>query len=373
MKFCFFGDISKALNGCTQGGAELQVALLAKALALKGHDVVIVDPYSEKSFITPERIKVLNVPNWNKGIKGLRLFWYRIPELRKLLLAQKADYYYVRMRSYLHLISYQVARKNNSKLIVAIASDIDVLSFKTKFKYSYNRNSTLFQFLSLNIPNDLVFKYLLKKSDFILLQHTGQHFGSSAIQKNQFLFPNIIKTDGISKIENSSRKYFLYVGRLTMLKGVDKLLELINIVDESVQFMIVGSPASIKANEVFQELKKKGNVVLLGGKNHEETLKLISNAKAVINTSYFEGFSNVFLEAWAAGVPVISLNANPGGILEKYDLGVSCNGDLKKMKQIIESDKAANMDRNKMISYTNEFHQFDTAADRLLNILKNHS
>ena len=39
MKFCFFGNVAEALKGRTPGGGELQIALLAKALALKGHDV----------------------------------------------------------------------------------------------------------------------------------------------------------------------------------------------------------------------------------------------------------------------------------------------------------------------------------------------
>ncbi len=67
MKFCFIGDFSGALKGRTPGGGQLQVALLAKALALKGHEVVIVDPGSSESFITAEGIKLINVPDWNKG------------------------------------------------------------------------------------------------------------------------------------------------------------------------------------------------------------------------------------------------------------------------------------------------------------------
>ena len=33
MKICFWGDIAGALTGNTSGGGELQIALLAKALA----------------------------------------------------------------------------------------------------------------------------------------------------------------------------------------------------------------------------------------------------------------------------------------------------------------------------------------------------
>ncbi|HYM94383.1 MAG TPA: glycosyltransferase [Chitinophagaceae bacterium] len=373
MKFCFFGEISESLKGHTKGGGELQVALLAKALALKGHEVVIVDPCSSESFITDEGIKLINLPDWNKGIRGLRLFFNRIPALRKLLISQKADYYYVRMRSYLHLIPYRAARKNGSKFILGIACDLDVLSFRKKFNYEYKTNFNLFKFLTIHIPGDIAHSFLLRNSDYDILQHSGQSFGSSRLKSNQFVFPNIMEQSNVPWVSNPSGDYFLFAGTLTMLKGADNLLKLINIVNDSIPIMVVGLPWGEKPEKIYEELKKKKNVTLKGRKNHKETLELISNAKALINTSYYEGFSNVFLEAWATGVPVISLNVNPGDVLNKYNLGICCGGDLHRMKQCIESDETATLDKSKLISYVSEFHNFDTAADRFLNILNNSS
>ena len=373
MKFCFWGNISGALQGRNPGGGELQIALLAKALALKGHEVVIVDPYSNKSIVTEEGVKLINVPNWNKGIIGLRLFYYRIPALWKIMVAQKSDYYYVRMRSYLHLIPYLAARKNKSKFIVGVASDIDVLSFKKKIKYSYKGNIGLLRFLMINLPNDIAFNYLLKKSNYVVLQHTGQHFGSARLKKRQAVFPNIIEPVTVPKAQDDSEKYFLYVGSLTMLKGADRLLELVKMVKDSISIKIVGLPLGRKPKKIYEELKKSKNVELLGRRDHKETLELVANARTLINTSYYEGFSNAFLESWVNGTPVISLNVNPGNIFNKYSLGICCNGDLNWMKQVIESCETELIDKNKMISYVSEFHHFDSAAERFLNILKKYS
>jgi glycosyltransferase involved in cell wall biosynthesis len=373
LKFCFWGNISGALQGNNPGGGELQIALLAKALALKGHEVVIIDPYSNKSFITEEGVKLINVPNWNKGLRGLRLFWNRIPALRKLFIAQKADYYYVRMRSYLHLIPFFAARKNKSKMIVAIASDIDVLSLKKKIKYSYKGNISLFRLLLINMPNDMAFRYLLKQCDLAILQHPGQEFGMARLKKRQAIFPNIIQPVHIPEVKSESQKYFLYAGSLTMLKGADRLLKLIRMVDDSLAFKIVGLPLGNKPMKIYKELKKHKNVELVGKKNHQETMQLILNAKAVINTSYFEGFSNVFLESWSCGTPVISLNVNPGNIINKYGLGICCDGNLNRMKQTIESGEIDSIDKSKMRDYVLEFHHFDTASERFLNILDQHA
>ena len=137
--------------------------------------------------------------------------------------------------------------------------------------------------------------------------------------------------------------------------------------------MIVGLPHGEKPKNIFKELMKKKNIILIGRKSRKETLELISNARALINTSYYEGFSNTFLEAWAAGVPVISLNVNPGNVLEKYHLGICCEGDLNRMKQSIESDGTATFDKRNSVYYVSEFHNFETAADRFLKILNNAS
>ncbi|MBS1620189.1 MAG: glycosyltransferase family 4 protein [Bacteroidetes bacterium] len=374
MKFCFWGNISGALQGRNPGGGELQIAYLAKALALKGHEVVIVDPYSKNSFITEEGVKLINVPGWNKGIKGLRLFFNRIPSLWRTLVAQKADYYYVRMRSYLHILPFLAAKKNKGKFITGIASDIDVMSFKKKYKYSYKGNFSFLRVIFINIPNDFVFRSLLRKSDKVILQHSGQQFGSLKLQKRQSVFPNIIKFNDSSAInKRCSGGYYLYVGSITVLKGADNLLNLVNLVNDSIPFRIVGLPLGNKPVKIYQKLRDRRNVELLGRKDHKETLELISGAKALINTSYYEGFSNVFLEAWSLGVPVISLSVDPGNILEEFGLGVNCRGNLSRMKEAIESDETAKLNTNNLFSYLSRFHNFNSSADRFIKILNSSS
>lgn len=371
MKFCFWGNnIVNALNGKTSGGGELQIALLSKALAKAGHDVVIIDPYSIKSFTTDEGIKLVNVPNWNKGWRGIRLFWYRIPELYKLFKEQNADYYYGRMRTYLHIIPYLAARKIKKKFILALASDIDVLSLWGKYKYEYKSSFNFFRYAGVFLPGDIVFKYLLRKADYVILQHAGQDAMSTAVNGKKIIFPNIIDKNNLPEEKNQVKDYFIYVGSLTMLKGADKLYQLVNSIDKSSLVMIVGQPSDNKSATIFEQLKRITNALIKGRLPHSDTLQLVANSKALINTSNYEGFPNVFLEAWAMGVPVVSLKVNPGNVINKYGLGICCDGDLERMKECINQDIPARFDKGKLISYINEFHDFNTAGDRFVNCLK---
>ncbi|HEY1871354.1 MAG TPA: glycosyltransferase [Chitinophagaceae bacterium] len=371
MKFCFFGNISGALRGQTPGGGELQVCLLATALALKGHEVVIIDPSSAESFVTDEGVKVINMPRWNKGVKGLRLFSYRIPTLWKTLVRENADYYYVRMRVYLHLIPYLAAKKIKGKFIVGLAHDLDALSFATKFKYEYKPKFNLFKFVTLVIPNDLVFKYLLKRSDYITLQHAGQELNENSIRGKAGVFPNIFDNKNLPVVQHPSKDYFIHVGTLTILKGAGNLYELIKSLDKKNTIIIVGKPKDKKSEKIYEQLGKMENVILKGSVEHKETIRLIANAKALISTSNSEGFPNIFLEAWATGVPVISLKVNPGNVINKYGLGICCDGDLELMKDCIEKNETRFIDKEKLKSYVFEFHDFSTAADRFLSIINN--
>jgi len=369
MKFCFFGNIADALKGKPPGGAELQVTLLAKALALKGHDIVIIDPSSNESFVTKEGIKLINIPGWNDGLRGIRFFFRRIPALRKTLLDQNADYYYVRTRSYLHLVPYLVSKKLKSKFIVAMASDLDTLSFPKKFKYSYGPKFNLYQLLTLYIPNDIVFNYLLKKADYIVIQHSGQMLSTNKIKGKQCVYPNIFDHTDIAPVNTPANNYFVHVGSLTILKGSDKLYELAQKIDKKNTIVVAGIPKDSKSKKIYAKLKNIENVILKGVVDHSEAIKLIANAIALINTSEYEGFPNIFLEAWATGIPVISLKVNPGNVIKKYCLGICCEGDLEKMKTSIEINETGSVDRNKLISYVATYHDFNTAADRFLNIL----
>jgi glycosyltransferase involved in cell wall biosynthesis len=371
MKFCFFGNIAGALKGKTEGGAELQISLLARALALKGHEVVIIDPYSSESFISQEGIRLINVPDWNKGVKGLRLFRYRIPALKKTFFQQKADFYYVRMRSYLHLIPYLIAKKINSKLIIATAHDLDVLPFYKKFKYEYKPKFNLLKFITLQLPNDIIFHYLLKNSDFVLLQHKGQKSYIKSVKGKVVIFPNIFDFGMLPNVINSKSNYFIYPGALNILKGSENLQRLIKMLDRKVPIVIVGQPKDKKTKKIYEELKKTTNIVLMGRLSHRETIQKIANARALINTSNFEGFPNIFLEAWATGVPVISLKVNPGNIFNEQNLGIYCNENLNEMKRSIESGETDNICKNNLISYVLKHHDFTTAADRFLQIINN--
>jgi glycosyltransferase involved in cell wall biosynthesis len=124
--------------------------------------------------------------------------------------------------------------------------------------------------------------------------------------------------------------YFVFVGWLDNRKGVADLFKLVEKAPFAT-FKIIGPPRDKSGYLYYEKLKSFPNVSLLGELNHSDALQHIANSKALINTSRMEGFPNIFIEAWAFGVPVLSLYVDPGSIIEKEDLGDVAHGNIDKL------------------------------------------
>jgi len=341
MKICFWGDVGKALRGNTNGGGELQVALIAKALALGGHDVVIVDYETTEDFVTVDGIKVFKIKGWNNGIRAIRTFTHRLPRLYRSLKAQQADIYYGRIRDFRQIIVYLAARKVKAKFVLGLASNLDALNILMRLRYHHFLNFSGLWGIFNGILIEIVYPFLLRKADMVLVQHKGQ---KNILQKKHIkstIFPNIFDLSRQPVINSNSHEDFIYVGELNNRKGLVEFFEIIKKAPLH-SFKIVGQPSGKKGLAIYEKLKSYRNVSLLGRLSHYDTVSQIANSTALISTSPMEGFPNVFIEAWASGIPVLSLYVDPGNIIEKEKLGIIAHGNQLILLQ--ELDKTKNTD-----------------------------
>ncbi len=349
MKICFWGNISGALNGKTEGGGELQIAFIARALAASGHEVVVVDYSTTSEFTTPEGIKVFTIKKWDKGIRVFRTITHRIPGLYSTLLEQNADIYYCRIRDFKHIIPYLVARRLKARFVLHMAADLDTTTFLDRLQsFYFAKPVTLWWFFS-GIMVELIHPFLLRHADLVLVQHEGQKEILDRKKINSKVFNNVIDMKAIPDYHHSERKDFTYVGWLDERKGFP---DFFNIIQRSPRhtFKIIGEPRDNVGEKYFEKLKSFSNVKLMGVLSHSRTLKEISDSKALISTSPNEGFPNVFIEAWACGIPVYSLHVDPGSVIRKEDLGVIANGNpdliIKAMDEHCNSCGFAEKARN---------------------------
>jgi len=368
MKICFWGNIAGALKGVTDGGAELQIALLAKVLARAGHEITIIDFQTDEEFITDEGIKVLRIKGWNNGIRFLRTFTHRLPQIYLSLKGQRADVYYCRIRDYRHILAYWAARKVKAKFILGIASDLDAMTFSMRLKYNKIAYfSGLWGFLN-GILIEIVYPWLLRNADLVLVQHNGQ---KSILQKqgiNSRVFPNLIDLSEFPVASNKAKTDFIYVGWLSKRKGFPEFYEVIRKCPTQT-FKVIGPPCDKVGHAFYKELQSFNNVTLYGKLSHSEVLKNMMNSKALISTSQMEGFPNIFIEAWACGIPVLSLYVDPGDVISNEGLGKFADGNSEELIQSIKEFNNSPNFSNKARGYVELTHSLSKMKIEEIDVL----
>ena len=359
MRICFWGDIASAINGNTKGGGQLQIALIAKLLAQSGHDVVILDHETDSDYNTSEGIRIVKIKGWDDGFKMIRTFTHRLPQLYRSLIDAKADIYYCRIRDFRHILAFWASRKCGGKFVLGIASDLDVADFNTRWKYTYTVHLHSMWDLVNGILSEVVYPFLLKKADMVLVQHEGQRISLEGKGLASTIQYNLLNCENLPDGSDESHNEFVYIGSLDKRKGFRELVSLIKMAP-LYKYKIVGKPRDKTAALLFQELKTFDNVELLGRLSHSETLLVLSGARALISTSRWEGFPNIFLEAWALGIPVLSMYVDPGGIVEMNKLGFVAKGDYKKMLTAMSETSYSEEFKVKSVNYVKSHHAINS-------------
>lgn len=128
--------------------------------------------------------------------------------------------------------------------------------------------------------------------------------------------PNFVSPD--PNVGQELGGYALYVGRLSVEKGLDTLLKAWEMLNYSIPLKVVGDGPL--ADQVKAATQKSDNVEWLGRQPINEVYDLMGNARFLVFPSkWYETFGRVAVEAFAKGTPVIA--SNIGAIAEIVDSG----------------------------------------------------
>ena len=131
------------------------------------------------------------------------------------------------------------------------------------------------------------------------------------IVKPNFVYPDPGVSDG-------NGNYAIYVGRLSVEKGLDTLLDAWKVLKFSFPLKIVGDGPL--APLVVEATKTNQNIEWLGRKTISEVHELMGNSSFLIFPSkWYETFGRVAVEAFSKGTPVIA--SNIGAIAELINHG----------------------------------------------------
>ena len=287
-----------------------------------------------------------------------------IPLLYRTIKKEKPDIITMKCAGALTGILALICRLLKTPFLYQVANDFEVDDrVKTKLKFfSY-----------------LLFKTALKIATFIRCQNDYQY------TKLKQLYPNkkIMKVHNACSFElnlspekTKEENIIAWIGIIQDQKNLPALKE-IAIRLPHLTFKIAGKvpPPEILSNKTraaVSELEELNNVMFLGHLERAHIKNLLDESKALICTSHFEGFPNIFLESWARGTPVITFDwINPDLIITKYNLGKIAKDveDLIKILGIHCSEPISIDYQKHLSSYVKNNHTGKILAKDLLQLL----
>jgi glycosyltransferase involved in cell wall biosynthesis len=176
--------------------------------------------------------------------------------------------------------------------------------------------------------------------------------------------PNFIKKKTFSETDiNISDEYILYVGRISIEKGLHYLLEAwgkLKHKNNTKLFIIGDGPNREQLMEKYKHLQ---DVVFLGSKPSDEVIVYMEKAKyLVVPSIWYEGFPMTIVEAYSVGTPVL---ASALGSLQEV---VRDNETGFLFKHADDKDLANTIE--KALSYKN----YDSMKENVKNVFeKNYS
>ena len=279
------------------GGAEVQQCVLARQLVRAGYRVSMITlDYGQPSPVTVDGVTVHKAFRPDEGVPVLRWAHPRLTSMWRAMRKVDADVYYQRSSAVWTGIVAAFCRRHGKGSIYAGASDRDFVRGEEQIKYARDR---------------WIYHRGLATVDAIVAQNKAQvetcrkYHGREAV-----LIQSCYELPKDSGFQDKDR--VLWVGTIHDQKRPELLLEMARRLPHR-RFVMIGGPSP--KGERFQagyyeaiqaQAAQLANVEFKGFLPLAQVEPWFDRARVLVLSSVYEGMPNVFLQAWARGVPVVS-------------------------------------------------------------------
>ena len=312
------------------GGAEYQVKILSEHLRATGRVRLtwvcrrIAEDYRPKGY----EIRQV-APHSGLRRHGFFLDHFR---LGRLLQELAPDAIYQRVGCAYTGIAARYARRSGCRMVWHVASDGDVTPAN-----GWPLRDTLLPFRRLE---KAALEYGIRHAPRIVVQTHHQasllktHYRRDAIALVRNFHPSAREA-----IDKSGPWTVLWIGNLKPVKNPLAFVDLAHAFADrnDVRFLMIGDPSGDPAcaREIARRAVDLPGFRFLGKLAQDQVNELLATSHLLVNTSYLEGFSNTFIQAWMRQVPVLSLNVDPDQVLEKQEVGICARGNAATLHQAL--------------------------------------
>jgi glycosyltransferase involved in cell wall biosynthesis len=189
-----------------------------------------------------------------------------------------------------------------------------------------------------------IFKFGLENADYYIAQSQKQVDILERTYNREFNNIQVIPNGFyLGNKDSDSKEFILWVGSSMGLKRPEIFADLAEKFPEErlVMIMAKSKAAPEKWKEIEQRVKDIENLELIEQVPFQEIDDYFAKSKVFVSTSTAEGFPNTFLQAMIVKTPILSLNVDPDGFIEKTKCGFSCEDSVEelqeKLKQLLEN------------------------------------
>ena len=337
------------------GGAERQMTLLARTLASRGKRVAhIVYPPKDPVDLPSSRLTLVHRAAYAGDRRVIGMF-EEASRIWRALAAADARVTIIRTGGPVLGIAAMYCRIRRRGLIFSSANNAEFI--RGTGSNSWHRNG--------------LYRVGVRLADAVVVQSEDQ------LELARRSFPGIHRTVHIpsfaetsSSVQARTSDAFLWVGRLVDYKRPLQYVELSRAVPQA-RFLMVAVPqesGELQLAELNTVAKEIENLQILEPVPHSDLTKLISRAVAVVNTSIFEGMPNIFLEAWARGVPALTLEFDPDHVITTRRLGIAADGCWPRFVSAANELWEGRMDRAELSrrtrAYVENVHSLESVGSQ---------
>ncbi|MCA0151876.1 glycosyltransferase family 4 protein [Winogradskyella vincentii] len=349
-----------------QGGAEQQLEYLTKYLISIGNEV--------------HRI-FLNVNN--KPIKSSEVSHYSITLKQKLSIIGKNWFIYKEE-------IYGIAKQIDPDLLItrSYTSWAGIVA-----KFAGQRKKKHLHFIASDIELNFSLKTINWSKPLNLIEHyyykKVYHFNSKIIVQNEFQKEALsrwysknghkitqacpISDERLIEKDTDGLK-IVWIGNFKAIKRPDLFITIADYFSNNCnyKFTMVGGFVEKRYENLLKSHINNLNFEYTGELSNDHVNSILNKSHILINTSFVEGFSNTFLQAWMRKNIVISLNSNPDDILTNNDFGFltgTVENTVRTLKYVFKNRSSITQLGNNARNYTIQNHSFEKVYSKIYELL----
>lgn len=343
----------------TGGGAERQLYLLSQELKTELDVHFVVGDYGQPRTEQHDGVTLHRAyhPDSESGVLERGRQFFRLADAFR---RAGADLYATRGVPRKAIVVGTLARLFRKKWVYNVASD--------EFARPYPRG--------IGDRMEKFYAYWLRDANGIITQTRDQQ---QSLLENYGVESTVVP-NGYPPAEglrpHDAREAFLWVGRIEKSpKRPHLYLDLAESIPTA-RFRIAAVSGSDPTyqRDVEQRAAELENVRYLGAVPPDDIHGYYRDAIALVNTSVYEGFSNTFLEAWRYDTPVISLDVDPGRLIQHPMYPGYADGSFETLVSIAERLSECPADRRRLSAPTHRYFdtdlRMDSVADQYCRMLQ---